>query len=174
MTTLVGLDLTGRRVLVVGGGAVGTRRAATLAADGAHVVIVDGAPSDGARALAASPPGGRVELVERPVVEEDVEGAWLVVTATANEAVDGAVARWSLDRSTWCIRGASGTARSVASSRYDDLILGVVSAGEPDPRRSAWVRDALARHLASGAVDLRRRREDGGRAPADGGKPDDG
>ena len=153
---------------------MGTRRAAALAADGAHVVIVDGAPSDGARALAASPPGGRVELVERPVVERDVDGAWLVVAATANDEVDDSVARWSLDRSTWCIRGRSGTARSVASSRHDDLILGVVSAGEPDPRRTAWVRDALARHLASGAVDLRRRREDRGHAPADGGTSDDG
>ena len=173
VTTLVGLDLTGRRVLVVGGGAVGTRRAAALAADGAHVVIVDGAPSDAARTLAASPPGGRVELVERPVVEGDVDAAWLVVAATAREEVDDAVARWSLDRSTWCIRGATGTARSAASSRHDDLIVGVVSAGDPDPRRTAGVRDALAQHLASGAVDLRRRRPGARNAPSPT-DPDDG
>jgi uroporphyrin-III C-methyltransferase / precorrin-2 dehydrogenase / sirohydrochlorin ferrochelatase len=164
VTTLVGLDLTGRRVVVVGGGAVGTRRAAALAADGAHVVLVDPAPSDDARGLVSSLTVGRVELVERPVTEADVDEAWLVVAATADEAVDAAVEQWCLDRRTWCIHGATGTARSVASSRHDDLLLGVVSTGVPDPRRVAGVRDALAQHVASGAVDLRRRRPHGGPA----------
>ena len=158
MTTLVGLDLTGRRVVVVGGGAVGSRRAAALAADGAHVVLLDPAPSDDARALTSSVTVGRVELVERRVTEADLDEAWLVVAATADEAVDSAVAQWCVDRRTWCIHGAAGTARSVASSRHDDLLLGVVSTGSPDPRRVAGVRDALAQHVASGAVDLRRRR----------------
>ena len=84
MTTLVGLDLAGRRVLVAGAGAVGTRRARGLAAEGAHVVLVDPTPSDAARELAAAPPGGRVELLERAVRDEDVDAAWLVVAATAN------------------------------------------------------------------------------------------
>ena len=173
MTTLVGLDLAARRVLVVGGGAVGTRRAAALAGDGAHVVLVDPAPSDEARLLASSPTVGRVELVERPVTEADVHEAWLVVAATADEAVDDAVTQWCLKRRTWCIRGQTGTARSVASSRHGDLLLGVVSTGVPDPRRVAGVRDALARHVASGAVDLRRRRQHEGSVVLVGSGPGD-
>lgn len=162
MTTLVGLDLTGRRVVVVGAGAVGSRRARGLAAEGAHVALVDPHPSDAARALAADRTVGVVELVERPVAEQDVDGAWLVVAATARPEVDAEVARWCLERHTWCIHGAQGTARTAATSRHGDLVVGVVSDGEPDPRRVASVRDALAAHVVSGAVDLRRQRERAG------------
>ena len=173
MTTLVGLDLVGRRVVVAGAGAVGTRRARGLAAEGAHVVLVDPSPSDAARALAQAPPTGRVELVERPVTEADVDTAWLVVAATANPDVDAAVSRWCEERRTWCIRGAAGSARSVAATRHDDLVVGVVSDAEPDPRRVRAVRDALALHLSTGQVDLRRRREHAGRVVLVGGGPGD-
>jgi uroporphyrin-III C-methyltransferase/precorrin-2 dehydrogenase/sirohydrochlorin ferrochelatase len=158
VTTLLGVDLVGRRVVVVGGGSVGTRRAAGLAAEGAHVVLVDPAPSPAARQLAAEPAPGRVHLVERPITEHDVDAAWLVVAATAVPDVDTAVARWCEERRTWCVHGGSGSARTVATTRHDGLVVGVVSDGEPDPRRVAVVRDALAQHLLSGAVDLRRRR----------------
>lgn len=173
MTTLLGLDLVGRRVVVAGAGEVGTRRARPLAADGAHVVLVDPAPSDAARALAAAPPGGRVELVERAVAESDVDDAWLVVAATANAHVDAAVHRWCEARSTWCVHGAAGSARSVATSRHDDLVVGVVSDADPDPRRVGRVRDALAHHLSAGEVDLRRRRQHRGRVVLVGGGPGD-
>jgi uroporphyrin-III C-methyltransferase / precorrin-2 dehydrogenase / sirohydrochlorin ferrochelatase len=163
VTTLVGLDLVGRRVVVAGAGAVGTRRARGLAAEGAHVALVDPFPSDAARGLAQAPPAGRVELVERPVREADVDAAWLVVAATAHPGVDAAVARWCEERRTWCISGAAGTARSVAATRHDDLVLGVVSDADPDPRRVTAVRDAMALHLSTGQVDLRRRRQHRGR-----------
>lgn len=173
MTTLVGLDLVGRRVVVAGAGVVGTRRARGLAGEGAHVALVDPFPSDAARQLAAAPPGGQVDLVERAVSEADVATAWLVVAATANPEVDAAVARWCGASRTWCIDGATGTARSVAATRYDGLVVGVVSEAEPDPRRTAAVRDALALQLVTGRVDLRRRREHGGRVVLVGGGPGD-
>ena len=163
MTSLLGVDLVGRRVVVVGAGSVGTRRAAGLAAEGAHVVLVDTTPSPAARELAAAPAPGRVHLVERPLTETDVDAAWLVVAATAVAEVDATVAGWCEERHTWCVHGGSGWARTVATTRHDGLVVGVVSDGEPDPRRAAGVRDALARLLVSGAVDLRRRRPEGDR-----------
>ena len=173
MTTLVGLDLAGRRVVVAGAGAVGTRRARGLAAEGAHVVLVDPAPSDAARELATAPPGGRVELVEHAVTEADLAEAWLVVAATANADVDAAVALWCEERRTWCVHGATGSARSVASSRHDGLVVGVVADADPDPGRSAAVRDALALLLSAGRVDLRRRRGHPGRVVLVGAGPGD-
>lgn len=173
MTTLVGLDLSGRRVLVVGGGVVGTRRARRLLEDGAHVVLVDPAPSDDARRVGSH---RDAELVERSVAEADLDGAWLVVAATADPAVNAEVAAWAEARRTWCVNasdGRDGTARSVASSTHDDLVLGVVSVGDPDPRRATGVRDALALHVASGEADLRRRRTGRGRVTLVGSGPGD-
>lgn len=48
------LDLTGKRVLVVGGGAVATRRVDALVADGADVVVVAPEATPHLRELAAS------------------------------------------------------------------------------------------------------------------------
>lgn len=173
MSTLVGLDLTGRRVVVVGAGAVGTRRARRLIEDGARVVLVDPSPSDDARRMASH---GDVEVVERGVAASDVDGAWLVVTATADPALNAEVAQWCLEGRTWCVNasdGRGGTARVAASSTHGDLTIGVVSVGDPDPRRVATVRDALAAHVESRAVDLRRRRKRRGRVVLVGSGPGD-
>jgi uroporphyrin-III C-methyltransferase/precorrin-2 dehydrogenase/sirohydrochlorin ferrochelatase len=161
VVTLVGVDLAGRRVVVVGAGTVGVRRAGGLAVEGAHVELVDPAPSAAARELAARPPAGRVTLVERGVVEGDVSHAWLVVAATHDAEVDATVAAWCERRATFCISGATGSARTAATATHAGLAVGVVSTAEPDPRRVAELRDALAAHLASGAVDLRPRRGTG-------------
>ena len=173
MTTLVGLDLAGRRVLVVGAGVVGMRRARRLLEDGAQVVLVDPAPSDDARRVASH---GDVALLERGVEADDLEGAWLVVAATADPAVNAEVAAWAAERRTWCVNasdGRDGTARIAATSTHGDLALGVVSTGDPDPRRAGAVRDALALHVESGAVDLRRRRKRRGRVILVGSGPGD-
>lgn len=173
MTTLLGLDLTGRRVLVVGAGVVGTRRARRLVEDDAHVVLVDPSPSDDALRMASH---GDVEVVARGVVETDLDGAWLVVAATADPALNAQVAGWAQARRTWCVNasdGRDGTARVAATSTHGDLALGVVSVGDPDPRRVAGVRDALAAHVESGQVDLRRRRRRRGRVVLVGSGPGD-
>ena len=173
MTTLLGIDLAGRRVLVAGAGAVGTRRARGLAAEGAHVALVDPSPSDAVRALAQAPPGGRVELVRRRAREQDVDGAWLAVTASGVAAVDDEVARWCEERQVFVVRGGTGSARTAATTRHGDVLVGVVSTGAPDPGRAVSVRDALAAHLSSGRVDLRRRRPGAGRVVLVGGGPGD-
>ena len=162
MTTLVGLELTGRRVVVVGAGAVGVRRVRRFVEDGARVVLVDPAPSDDARRIASH---GDVELLERPVEERDVDGAWLVVAATSDLEANARVVAWCEERRTFCVDasdGAAGSARVAASSTHGDLRIGVVGTGAPDPRRAAAVRDALGRFLESGQVDLRRRRAGAG------------
>lgn len=146
---LFGLDLAGRRVLVVGGGAVGTRRALALAADGAHVTVV--APQ--LDPALASAPG--VEAVARAVREADLEGVWLVVAATDSPEINTRVSGWAQARRLWCVQAADagqGSARMVAQARHEDVVFGVVSAGEPDPQRSLALRDAFAALVAEGAV----------------------
>ena len=200
MTTLLGLDLAGRTVLVAGGGPVAARRARAMADDGAHVRVVAPqvcedlrdlvtaslrapilAPSPaGLRADGEVAPGGRVTWASRDVRESDLEDAWLVLAATDDSGTNRDVAAWAAARRTWCVHAGAaheGTARTPATTRSGDVLVGVVtdvpaagrarerreadSPGErrgADPRRARAVRDAIAEHLRSGGADQRHHR----------------
>ena len=157
------LDLTGRRVLVVGGGPVAARRTRALLAAGAAVDVV-------ALSLAAGFPD--VPVQSRAFVDDDVDGAWLVLACTGT--VDDRVAAACERRTTWCVRaddaGASA-ARVPAVLRADDVLVSV-TAGR-DPRRAVALRDAVSLALDTGALPLRRARAGAGSVALVGGGPGD-
>jgi len=78
------LSLTGRPVLLVGGGPVATSKLGALQAAGADVTVV--APEVSAQIIASG-----VRVLARPFQAADVEGVWLIVAA-APPAVNRAVA----------------------------------------------------------------------------------
>lgn len=163
MTTLFGLDLAGRDVLIVGGGPHAARRVRRFLSDGAHVRIVSPALCDDLERLASH---GDIAVTGREVEPRDLDGAWLVATATGDDRVDSVVAAWADERRTWCIQASDasgGSARQAAMSTHGDLAVGVVSIDSPDPGRIRAVRDAVAAHIDAGEVDLRRRRSGAGR-----------
>ncbi|MCB2192978.1 MAG: bifunctional precorrin-2 dehydrogenase/sirohydrochlorin ferrochelatase [Deltaproteobacteria bacterium] len=84
------LDLKDRLVLLVGGGRVAARKLDSLLEAGARVRLVSPELCPEARELAGSQ---GVELMERGFEERDVEGAWLVISATNDEELNRAVAR---------------------------------------------------------------------------------
>lgn len=158
MTTMVGLSLAGRDVLMVGGGDVTARRMARLIEDGAAVRIV--APALSARTHELVRAHG-VPWTKRRVTEDDLDGAWLVHTATGVPGVDAAVAAAAERRRTLCVNavdGAHGTVRLAAEARSGDVLVGVVSDAGVDPRRTGRIRDAIAALLRDGRLPLRRRR----------------
>jgi uroporphyrin-III C-methyltransferase/precorrin-2 dehydrogenase/sirohydrochlorin ferrochelatase len=154
------LDLRGKRVLVVGAGPVGVRRARGLAAAGAAVTVVAvDAPEE-------------VVAERRAFEDADVEGCWLVMACTG--AVDDRVAAAAAVRGIWCVRAddaSSSDAWVPAVARVDDVVVSV-TAGR-DPRRSSTLRDALALALDTGALPLRRTREGRGSVALVGGGPGD-
>lgn len=77
--------LRGRRVVVVGGGAVALRKTEGLVAAGASVTVVSPQVVDGFDGLAG------VTVVRRTYRAADLDGAWLVVAATGDAAVQQAV-----------------------------------------------------------------------------------
>lgn len=158
MTTILGLSLTGRRVLLVGGGAVAARRLGRFIADGAVVRVV--APRLAPQTLALVLEHG-VSWEEREFDPGDVADAWLVHTATGDVAVDREVTA-ECDRSrVFCVNasdGAHGSARMTAQTTSGDVVIGVASEVGVDPRRAAGVRDAIDGMLESGRLPLRRRR----------------
>lgn len=83
------LDLRGRLAVVVGGGQVAGRKVASLIEAGASVRLV--APELNP-ATAGLLPHPRVEHLARPFAPDDLEGAWLVISATNIEELNRAVA----------------------------------------------------------------------------------
>lgn len=81
----VHLDIDNRPCLVVGGGEVGRRKALGLLDCGARVTVVSPKVTERLMALAEE---GRVRLHLRPYRTEDLEGMFLVMGATDDEALN--------------------------------------------------------------------------------------
>ena len=75
------LNLTGRTVVLVGGGPVATAKLRQLVAAGAHVRVI--APDMTDEIRDASPPS--VAIQQRPFAPADLDEAWLVVAAATPE-----------------------------------------------------------------------------------------
>lgn len=139
------VELTGRRCVVVGGGAVGRRKAAGLASAGAQVRLIDPQPP-----VAAELPAG-IELVARSYCPDDLQGAFLVFAATGDKRLDRAVAAEARRRGALVnLPGepAAGDFTLPAVLRRGDLTLTVSTAGR-SPALAALLKDQLSDWLPS-------------------------
>ena len=91
----------GRRVLVVGGGNVATRRVHVLLAAGADLTVVS--PTASARIVELANEG-HLAWHRRGYESHDLDGAWLVQTAT-DSPVDDLVAADAERARVWCLKG---------------------------------------------------------------------
>lgn len=158
MTVMLGIDLTGRDVLMVGGGSVAARRVRRFLEAGARVRIV---------APALHP--DTALLVERFGLAwragrfrgTDLAGAWLVHAATGDARTDRDVAERCERTRILCINasdGAHGSTRLTAQAEVGDVTIAVTSTVGADPRRSVAVRDTIVDLAGEGHLPLRRRR----------------
>ncbi|UCZ62745.1 uroporphyrinogen-III C-methyltransferase [Mycolicibacterium phocaicum] len=150
---LVGLHLSGKKVVVVGAGSVAQRRLPLLIASGADVHVVAPAATPVVEALVDNPDGTGITLTSREFQNDDLDGAWYVLAATDDEAVNAAVADEADRRRIFCVRadaGLEGSAVTPASFEYDGLTVGVLAGGEH--RRSAALRTAIHEALQRGAI----------------------
>jgi len=83
------LDLAGKPVLLVGGGEVAARKYSLLGEAGAVVTVVSPALGE---ELANAARAGKLTHRAREFSGADIEGAWLIVAATNDRAVNAAVA----------------------------------------------------------------------------------
>ncbi|GAA3642364.1 uroporphyrinogen-III C-methyltransferase [Nonomuraea antimicrobica] len=153
---LLGLRLSGRRVLVVGGGHVAQRRVPALLEAGAEVTVVSPSVTPALDDLIAA---GRVTWHARPYEVGDCDGAWLVQACTDDRSVNTAVAAEAEAKRVWCVRADDKDASAAwtpASGRVDEIGVAVTAGG--DPRRAAGIRDAVVEALRDGTVDARRNR----------------
>ncbi|HRW18308.1 MAG TPA: uroporphyrinogen-III C-methyltransferase [Dermatophilaceae bacterium] len=157
------LQLPGKPVLVVGGGAVAHRRVCRLLADSAQVTVVAPRLCDELRGLVDA---GAMTWVAREFLAGDLAAEpapWLVHTATGDLAVDESVAREADRLRVWCVRADDGARSAAWSPAVADGAPGtpaeglqIAVTGDRDPRRARAVRDAILAGLASGTLPVRR------------------
>jgi uroporphyrin-III C-methyltransferase/precorrin-2 dehydrogenase/sirohydrochlorin ferrochelatase len=144
----LGIDLRGTPCVVVGGGAIGTRKVHTLVGAGAAVRVV--APEVSAE-LAALVEAGAVRWVRGPFRPEQLDGAFLAVAATDDDAVNLAVVE-AAGRRGVLVCDASSADRSRVSFgallERDTHTIAVFSDGR-DPGRARAIRDHIAKTIVS-------------------------
>src|SRR2546421_12735923 len=85
---LAGLDLAGRRVVVVGGGTVAQRRLPRLVAAGARVELISPSVTPAVQGMIDA---GELTWTRRRDEAGDVDGAWYVLCCTSGPAVHATV-----------------------------------------------------------------------------------
>lgn len=144
---LVGLRLTGKKVVVVGGGTVAQRRLPLLIASGADVHVISRSATRSVEAMTG------ITLALREYRDGDLDGAWYAIAATDDPRVNEAVVAEAEIRQIFCVRAdvaVEGTAVTPASFSYAGLSVGVLAGGEH--RRSAAIRSAIREALQTGVI----------------------
>lgn len=150
-----GLRLNGRKVVVVGGGAVAQRRIPGLIASGAIVTVVSPDVTPAIEGLAAE-----ITWIARDFKPSDLDGSWYVIAATSDAEVNAAVGRAAEERHTFCVRAdsaAEATAWTPSVGHHDGITVAVMSDGgsHRNPRRTAGLRDDIVAGLQDGRIDAR-------------------
>jgi len=144
---LVGLRLTGKKVVVVGGGTVAQRRLPLLIANGADVHVITRSATPAVEGITG------ITLTLREFRAGDLEGAWYAIAATDDPDVNEAVVAEAERLHIFCVRAdvaREGTAVTPASFEYEGLSVGVLAGGEH--RRSAAIRSAIHEALQQGLI----------------------
>lgn len=140
------VDLSGKTVLVVGGGTIAKRRVMTLAEFTPHVVVVAPTVHPDLESLAAQ---GEIQLFTRKYTPADLEGADLVLAATDEAQLNQEIVRRCK---------AAGIPVNTASdqtqcdfffpgiAQRENLVVGVTASGK-DHGRAKVVTEAIRRWL---------------------------
>lgn len=142
----LGLQVAGRRVLVVGGGPVALRRVGMLLEHDADVLVV--AP-EVVPSLADLAERGRLRWATRRFTRTDLDDAWLAFACTNVPEVNAEVVDTATAQRIWCSRAddaTTATAWTPAIGRSGPATVAVHS--QRDPRRAAALRD-----IATAAVE---------------------
>lgn len=144
----VHLDVRGRPCLVVGGGAVGSRKVHTLLDCGAAVTVVSPAATEALRLLAAD---GRIGLKQRDYAADDLAGVFLVIGATDDEGLNRRISRDAEEKRILCnIADRPEVCNFILPSivKRGDLVLTISTAGK-SPALAKRLRQDLERQYGA-------------------------
>lgn len=150
------LDLGGKLVLVVGAGVVASRKLAELAALGARLRVVAPEATEEIDARAAA---GELIFERRAFEDRDIDGAWLVLAATDDAAVQRRVAAACEAARVFCIAvddPPNASAYGGGVVRRGPVTIAISTSGEA-PALARLLREVLEQVLPDeGYVDAAR------------------
>ena len=135
-------DLTGQRVLIVGGGEVALRKISLLERTGALITVVAPEIAPELTALAAA---GKLKLAIREFEPADLDGARLVIVATSRRAVNRWIANLSESRNIPVnVVDDAQASRFIVPAIIDrDPVLVAISTGGTSPVLARRLRERL-------------------------------
>lgn len=150
----VGLRLTGRRVVVLGGGQVAQRRLPALIAAGAAVHLVSPGATPSVEAMADA---GEITWTRRAYEDGDLADAWYALIATTDEDANAAASAEAERHRVWCVRADDAdraTAWTPATGHSEGVTVAVLTTNAKgrDPRHIAAIRDAVVEGLRDGTL----------------------
>ncbi|MDX3802244.1 uroporphyrinogen-III C-methyltransferase [Streptomyces sp. AK04-3B] len=150
----VGLRLTGRRVVVLGGGQVAQRRLPALIAAGAVVELVSPSATPSVEAMADA---GEITWSRRRYAEGDLDGAWYALIATSDAEANVLASAEAEAHRIWCVRSddaEAATAWTPATGHSEGVTVAVLTTDGRgrDPRHTAAIRDAVVEGLRDGTL----------------------
>ncbi|NGO14427.1 uroporphyrinogen-III C-methyltransferase [Streptomyces sp. HC44] len=150
----VGLRLTGRRVVVLGGGQVAQRRLPALIAAGADIHLVSPEATPSVEAMADA---GELTWEKRPYEEGDLAQAWYALIATSDPEANTRASAEAEAHRVWCVRSDdadAATAWTPATGHSEGVTVAVLTtnARGRDPRHTAAIRDAVVEGLRDGTL----------------------
>ncbi|MGW0704695.1 uroporphyrinogen-III C-methyltransferase [Streptomyces sp. NPDC002643] len=150
----VGLRLTGRKVVVLGGGHVAQRRLPALIAAGADILLVSPSVTPSVEAMADA---GELTWAKRPYAEGDLADAWYALIATGDTAANTLASAEAERHRVWCVRSDNAeeaTAWTPATGHSEGVTIAVLTtdAKGRDPRHTAAIRDAVVEGLRDGTL----------------------
>jgi uroporphyrin-III C-methyltransferase / precorrin-2 dehydrogenase / sirohydrochlorin ferrochelatase len=152
-----GLRLTGRRVVVVGGGHVAQRRVPQLISVGADVHLVSPEVTPAIEGMVSA---GEIAWHQRGFAAADLDETWYVIAATDDHDVNEEVSAAADARRIFCVRSddaTRATAWTPAVGRHAGVTVAVL--GQREPQRSAAVRDEILEGLREGTIVARHQRD---------------
>ncbi|MFH8491435.1 uroporphyrinogen-III C-methyltransferase [Streptomyces longisporoflavus] len=150
----VGLRLTARRTVVLGGGQVAQRRLPALIAAGADITLVSPTATPSVEAMADA---GEITWERRRYEHGDLKDTWYALIATSDPEANRAASAEGEAHRVWCVRSddaEAATALTPATGRSEGVTVAILTTDidDRDPRRTAAIRDAVVEGLRDGTL----------------------
>lgn len=145
----IAINITGKKILIVGGGTVGYHKAAVLNRFTGEATVISPRFHEGFRTLPFT-------LIKKEYAKEDLEGISLVYICTENEQLNRQIKRDAAERGVLacvCDNPLLCDFTSPAIFKQGDICI-AVSSGARDVRRSIAVRNRIAALVENGELKI--------------------